>query len=121
MYYQQPMGMPMQQPMGMPMGQPMGMPMMGQPAFKQIKVGNGINPNEYQSITGAATACFCQGMNELAMRTATAIKGRLGGEWFVFIGQEGDNSFNFAMTCVSGSDFMVFCLNDIQFQVLRLR
>lgn len=84
-------------------------------------IGNGISPQEYNSIRDAAIYAYNQtGGANCSTMAANSIKGRLGGNWFVFCSDVSDNDFNFALTCVKGGDFFLFTLNNVKFQVLRL-
>ena len=62
-------------------------------------------------VTGAA----------IATNISRQIKAQLGGEWFTFVSIVGDKAYNFALTCVSGGDFLAFSINDALFQICRLR
>ncbi len=125
--YQQPMQQPMQPGMMPGMGMPqggMGMPqggMMG-PQINLIKMGNGIDQNEYATITGIASQNYAMTNGKLPLSTniANGIKQALKGNWFVFVAEASDNAFNFALTCVKGGDFVIFTINNLKFQCLRL-
>ena len=116
---------PMMQPQMSPyMQQPMMMqnPAMSIPGFNQIKIGCGIDSNEFAAITQIAYMNLQQGMGvPIATNISRQIKAQLGGEWFTFVSIVGDKAYNFALTCVSGGDFLAFSINETLFQICRLR
>jgi hypothetical protein len=95
--------------------------MMNQPVFKQYAVGQGIDMNEYNAITLAATKVYQMKQSPLSTNTAAAIKQQIGGEWFVFISPVNNKDYDFCISSVSGGDFMSFSLDNTLYQVCRLK
>ena len=92
-----------------------------QPVFKQYAVGEGIDKNEYNSIINAALTAYKNRMMPLSINTTNLIKNYINGEWFVFICELGSKCFDFCLTTVQGSDYMTFSLDNVLFQICRLR
>ena len=89
--------------------------------FRQISVGDGIDRKEFESIVKAAKVAYLSNASPLSRITANGIKARLGGEWFVFISNLGEEDYSFSMTRCRGTDFLVFSLDNKKFQVCRIR
>ena len=89
--------------------------------YKLIARGRGINDNEANQIVSTCCAGYKNNAIPLSRVCSEGIKARLGGEWFVFISQNGLENYNFTMTRCKGSDYMVFVVGDKKFQVCRLR
>ena len=105
--------------------QPMGqMPPMGgygpTPVFKEKARGYGINQNEYARITQCCAGVYQQGVRPYSTNAANAIRQMLGGHWVVVCYPE-SRAYDFALTTVKGGDFMTFTVNDVLFQVCRLK
>ena len=94
-----------------------------QPAYKQIACGQGIDNNEYNRILDCCKNTYMQmrGANGNARMAADAIKQMLGGDWLVFMSNEGYEDFDFSMTKVKGGDYLAFCLDNKKFQVCRIK
>ena len=105
------------QPMGPPMGMSIGLPV---PTVNEKARGFGIDPNEYQRITECAVGVYRQGARPFSTHTANAIKQMLGGDWVVVCYPEA-RAYDFALTTVKGGDFMIFTVDNILFQVCRLK
>ena len=91
------------------------------PTYRQIAVGSGIDMSEYNSIVECCKNAFMNGgLNKLSGNSAEAIRKKIGGDWFVFISTVGDENYDFNLTKVKGSDFMVFSLDSTKFQVCRI-
>ena len=103
-----------------PMGPPMGMGYGVQPVVREKARGYGIDPNEYQRITECAVGVYRQGARPFSTHTANAIKQMLGGDWVVVCYPEA-RAYDFALTTVKGGDFMTFTVDNILFQVCRLK
>ena len=103
-----------------PMGPPMGMGYGVQPVVREKARGYGIDPNEYQRITQCAVGIYQQGARPFSTNTANAIKQMLGGDWVVVCYPEA-RVYDFALTTVKGGDFMTFTVDNILFQVCRLK
>jgi hypothetical protein len=120
-------GIPQQQIYGQPQQmqqmqqQPQQMQQMYQPQFKQYAVGSGIDNNEYQAITKGCTQAYINKANPLSTNSATFIKQSIGGEWFVCCSPLGNKNFDFCLSSVSGGDFMSFSLDNVLFEVCRLK
>ena len=102
---------------------PMAVPMPGygpQPVLREKARGYGIDPHEYTMITNCAMGVYQSGARPYSTHTANAIKQALGGDWVVVCYPEA-RAYDFAMTMVKGGDFMIFTLNNVLFQVCRLK
>ena len=105
--------------------QPMApMPPMGgygpRPVLKEKARGYGIDQMEYQRITQCAMDIYQRRMVPYSTHTANAIKQTLGGDWVVVCYPE-QRAYDFALTVVKGGDFMTFTLDNVLFQVCRLK
>ena len=101
--------------------QPFGtVPLKPQPAFKLLRQGSGISPNEQQGIVSSAMTIYQNGMTPISNKTVSLIKKTLGGDWIVIVYQQG-RPIDFNMTCVQGNDYMYFTLDNTAYQVCRLR
>ena len=99
-----------------------GVPPMGrQPDYKQIKVGRGIDMNEYNNIVGTVKQVYMSGAPQMATACAEGIRRAIGGDWFVFISDLGIEDYDFSLTRVKGGDFISFSLDRKKFQVCRIR
>ena len=90
-----------------------------QPQYQEISRGPGINPQEYNSIIQAATQCFMSGQTPLSTNVVNTIKQMIGGNWFCMCTPTNVQS-DFCMTRLKQGDSLVFCLNQIKFQILRI-
>ena len=109
-YPPQPMG-------GMPPMPGYGRPM---PVLREKTRGMGIDPNEFQRITQCAMDVYTRQARPYSTHTANAIKQMLGGDWVVVCYPE-SRPYDFALTVVKGGDFMAFTLDNVLFQICRLR
>ena len=91
-----------------------------QPAFKLLRQGSGISPNEQRGIVSTAMAVYQSGITPISNNTASRIKKTLGGDWIVIVYPQG-KPIDFNMTCVQGNDYMYFTLDNTAYQVCRLR
>jgi hypothetical protein len=91
-----------------------------QPAFRLLRQGAGISPNEQQGIVSTAMAVYQSGITPISNNTASRIKKTLGGDWIVIVYAQG-KPVDFNMTCVQGNDYMYFTLDNTAYQVCRLR
>jgi hypothetical protein len=92
-----------------------------QPVFKQYAVGEGIDQREYNSIISSAMNAYINKMFPMSIQTTNLIKQSIQGEWFVFVSELGSKNFDFCLTTVQGSDYMTFSLDNVLFQICRLR
>ena len=92
-----------------------------QPVFKQYAVGEGIDQREYNSIISSAMYAYINKMLPMSIQTTNLIKQSIQGEWFVFVSELGSKNFDFCLTSVQGSDYMTFSLDNVLFQICRLR
>ena len=95
-------------------------PMKPQPAFSLLRQGSGISPHEQQAIVSTAMLVYQYGITPISNNTASRIKKTLGGDWIVIVYPQG-KPIDFNMTCVQGNDYMYFTLNELAYQVCRLR
>jgi hypothetical protein len=92
-----------------------------QPQFKQYAVGSGIDQNEFNTITKACSQAYINKMNPLSSNCSTLIKQAMGGEWFVCCSPLGNKNFDFSISSVTGGDFLSFSLDNVLFEVCRLK
>jgi len=92
-----------------------------QPQFRQYAVGSGIDNNEFNNITRACSQAYTSKLNPLSTNSANLIKKAIGGEWFVCCSPLGNKNFDFVLTSVTGGDFMSFSLDNVLFEVCRLK
>jgi len=97
-----------------------GMAMGAEPAVKLLRRGQGITQNEQNSIIEAAKNIYVSKITPISNNTARAVKKKLGGDWIVIVYEQG-KAIDFNMTCVQGNDYLYFTLDNIAFQVCRLR
>jgi len=96
--------------------------MPGQPAYREIARGVGIDPRELEAIKRVSFQVYQSGVRPMAKDISEGIKQNLGGEWFAFVNPAGDESYEFSLTRVKGTDFVSFVLNnDTKFQVCRIK
>ena len=95
-------------------------PVKPQPAFQLLRQGSGISPHEQQTIVTTAMAVYMSGISPISNNTAARIKKSLGGDWIVIVYSQG-KPVDFNMTCVQGNDYMYFTLDNMAYQVCRLR
>ena len=94
----------------------------GGPVYREIARGVGIDPRELETIKRVAFQVYQSGVNPMAKDITEGIKQQLGGEWFAFVNPAGDESYEFFLTRVKGTDFVSFVLNDAtKFQVCRIK
>ena len=90
------------------------------PVIREKSRGFGIDPHEYQQITQCAMNIYREGRRPFSTHTGNAIKQMLGGDWAVVCYPE-QRPYDFALSTVKGGDFMVFTVDNVLFQVCRLR
>ncbi len=95
-------------------------PLKPKPAFKLLRQGSGISPNEQQGIVSTAMMVYQYDFEPISNNTASRIKKTLGGDWLVIVYNQG-KPVDFNMTCVQGNDYMYFTLDNMAYQVCRLR
>ena len=95
-------------------------PVKPQPAFNLLRQGAGISPHEQQGIVSTAMLVYQYGITPISNNTASRIKKTLGDDWIVIVYPQG-KPVDFNMTCVQGNDYMYFTLNELAYQVCRLR
>ena len=92
-----------------------------EPMYRQIKVGRGIDMNEFNNIVGVVKQIYIAGTQPMASACAEGIRRAIGGDWFVFISDVGIEDYDFSLTRVKGGDFLAFSLDGKKFQVCRIR
>ena len=92
-----------------------------QPKFSLFKRGKGIDENEYNTIIGSAISSYLNHTNPLSSGTAYSIKNKIGGEWFVFVCPVNITNYDFNLSVVTGGDFLSFSIDNLHFQVCRIR
>ena len=85
-----------------------------------LRRGSGISPNEQNGIISTAMAVLQQRIIPLSNNTASRIKKLLKGDWLVIVYPK-DKPIDFNMTCVQGNDYLYFTLDNLAYQVCRLR
>ena len=90
------------------------------PVVKLLKRGSGISPNEQNGIISTSMAVFQQGIIPISNNTASRIKKTLGGDWLVIVYPK-DKPIDFNLTFVQGNDYLHFTLDNLAYQVCRLR
>ena len=90
------------------------------PKVQLFRRGSGISPNEQNGIISTSMAVFQQNITPLSNNTASRIKKLLGGDWLVIVYPK-DKPIDFNMTCVQGNDYLYFTLDNLAYQVCRLR
>ena len=95
-------------------------PVKPQPVFNLLRQGAGISPHEQQGIVSTAMLVYQYGITPISNNTASRIKKTLGGDWIVIVYPQG-KPVDFNMTCVQGNDYMYFTLDNMAYQVCRLR
>ncbi len=98
-----------------------GMQMPGQPVYREIARGVGIDPRELGVIKSVSMQVYQSGVKPMAKAVSEGIKQGLGGEWFAFVNPAGDETYEFSLTRVKGTDFVSFVINDTKFQVCRIK
>ena len=93
----------------------------GQPSYKEIARGVGIDPRELEAIKRVSMQVYQSGVKPMAKPVSEGIKQNLGGEWFAFVNPAGDETYEFSLTRVKGTDFVSFVINDTKFQVCRIK
>ena len=95
---------------------------MGQPTYQEVARGVGIDPRELDTIKRVSMQVFQSGVHPMAKDITEEIKQQLGGEWFAFVNPAGDETYEFSLTRVKGTDFVSFVLNGTtKFQVCRIK
>ena len=90
------------------------------PKIQLFRRGSGISPNEQNGIISTAMAIFQQNITPISNNTASRIKKLLKGDWLVIVYPK-DKPIDFNMTCVQGNDYLYFTLDNLAYQVCRLR
>lgn len=87
--------------------------------FEQVKLGGGIDQNEYVTIKKSAEEAYNKEKPPLSDAIAKKIKDQLKGDWLVFVSEKG-KSLDFHISTVADDDFIAFNIGDTYFQVIRL-
>ncbi len=94
----------------------------GQPTYKEIERGETIYPHELEAIKRIAFQVYWLGVKPMTKDISEGIKQQLGGEWFSFANPANNETYEFSLTTVKGTDFVSFVLNDTtKFQVCRIK
>ena len=93
----------------------------GDPQYIEIARGVGIDPRELEAIKRVSMQVYQSGVKPMAKDVSEGIKQALGGEWFAFVNPAGDESYEFSLTRVKGTDFVSFVLDNTKFQVCRIK
>ena len=88
----------------------------------QIKTrGNGIDQNEYNTITNSCINAYSNKAYPLSTNASNNIKNTIGGEWFVCSNPNDKKDFDFSLTSARTEDSLIFTVDTILFQVCRLK
>ena len=90
------------------------------PKVQLLRRGSGISPNELNGIISTSMAIFQNGIIPISNNTAARVKKILGGDWLVIVYPK-NKPIDFNMTCVQGNDYLYFTLDNLAYQVCRLR
>ena len=93
----------------------------GGPQYIEIARGVGIDPRELEAIKRVSMQVYQSGVKPMAKDVSEGIKQALGGEWFAFVNPAGDETYEFSLTRVKGTDFVSFVLDNTKFQVCRIK
>ena len=93
----------------------------GGPQYIEIARGVGIDPRELEAIKRVSMQVYQSGVKPMAKPVSEGIKQALGGEWFAFVNPAGDETYEFSLTRVKGTDFVSFVLDNTKFQVCRIK
>ena len=93
----------------------------GGPQYREIARGVGIDPRELEAIKRVSIQVYQSGIKPMAKPVSEGIKQALGGEWFAFVNPAGDETYEFSLTRVKGTDFVSFVLDNTKFQVCRIK
>ena len=91
------------------------------PVYREIARGVGIDPRELEAIKRVSMQVYQSGVSPMAKAVSEGIKQNLGGEWFAFVNPAGDETYEFSLTRVKGTDFVSFVLDNTKFQVCRIK
>ena len=93
----------------------------GGPQYREIARGVGIDPRELEAIKRVSMQVNQSGVQPMAKPVSEGIKQNLGGEWFAFVNPAGDETYEFSLTRVKGTDFVSFVIDNTKFQVCRIK
>ena len=91
------------------------------PVYREIARGVGIDPRELEAIKRVSMQVYQSGVSPMAKAVSEGIKQNLGGEWFAFVNPAGDETYEFSLTRVKGTDFVSFVIDNTKFQVCRIK
>ena len=91
------------------------------PVYREIARGVGIDPRELEAIKRVSMQVYQSGVKPMAKDVSEGIKQALGGEWFAFVNPAGDETYEFSLTRVKGTDFVSFVIDNTKFQVCRIK
>jgi hypothetical protein len=90
------------------------------PQYQLFRRGSGITDNELRAIVQTSIAIFQNNIIPISNNTASRVKKTLGGDWLVIVYPK-NKPVDFNMTCVQGNDYLYFTLDNLAYQVCRLR
>ena len=91
------------------------------PVYREIARGVGIDPRELEAIKRVSMQVYQSGVSPMAKAVSEGIKQNLGGEWFAFVNPAGDETYEFSLTRVKGTDVVSFVIDNTKFQVCRIK
>ena len=91
------------------------------PVYREIARGVGIDPRELEAIKRVSMQVYQSGVSPMAKAVSEGIKQNLGGEWFAFVNPAGDETYEFSLTRVKGTDFVSYVIDNTKFQVCRIK
>ncbi len=96
-------------------------PQIQQPKLQLMNKGFGIDQNEYNTITTSCMNAYAYKQYPMSTTAANNIKRTIGGEWFICSSPVDKKDFDFSLTTAKTEDSLVFSVDNILFQVCRLK
>ena len=91
------------------------------PNLQILNKGYGIDQNEYNTITNSCINAYTSKSNPMSTSASNGIKNQIGGEWFVCVSPVGTKDYDFSITSARNDDNLVFSVENVLFQVCRLK
>lgn len=92
-----------------------------QPKLQVMNKGFGIDQNEYTTITNSCINAYLYKQYPLSTNASNTIKKTIGGEWFICSSPVDKKDFDFSLTTAKTEDSLIFSVDNILFQVCRLK
>ena len=91
------------------------------PNVQILSKGVGIDQNEYNIITNSCINAYLGKQYPLSSSSSAGIKRAIGGEWFLCANPTDKKDFDFSLTSAKTEDSLIFSVDNILFQVCRLK